>query len=238
MSYRKSHMDPGKGESYHDSFESESYRRMIWKLEKMYLDKILVKNYKNKKIRHLDFACGTGRLLGYVENKTSNSIGVDISSEMIQVARSNVASKIIEGDLTREDFLLEKKFDLITAFRFFPNAENDLRSDAINAISRHLDDKGLLVFNNHRNKKSFVAKLRRLVFRKKYRGMDRKEVELMLSTSHLKVVDTYSMGLFPDSYNKKIIPISMLYYIELILGKFKFFNGYGYNQIFVCRRLN
>jgi SAM-dependent methyltransferase len=236
MSYRDSHQESGKGAGYHDSFESEKYRKMVWGLEKKYLNKILIENYKKNKISHLDFACGTGRILNFLERMTTSSTGIDISHEMIQVARNNTSSKIIEGDLTREKLLVDKKFNLVTAFRFFPNAERRLRTDALSSIYNHLENDGLLVFNNHRNKNSLIATIRRLVFREKYRGLNREEIELMLSEHNLMLIDFYSMGLFPDSYNRRMLPIKFLYYIELFLGRFRAFNGYGYNQIYVCKK--
>ena len=237
MSYSESHKKPGKGVSYHDSFQSQGYRKMIWKLEKQYLKKILLDNFKNKKIKHLDFACGTGRILKHLEDETISSLGIDISNEMIRVARKNVRSKIIEGDVIRDNLLNDKKFNLITAFRFFPNAEEYLRKGVLNNIIPHLVNNGLLVFNNHRNKDSFFEKFIRIVFRKQYRGMNLNDVMLMVKDYNLELIDVYSMGLLRDSFKKKI-PFSFLYIVELLLGKFFRFSDYGYNQIYVFRKKN
>lgn len=40
---------------------------------------------------------------------------------------------------------------MVTAFRFFLNAEDTLRRDALSAIHEHLNDGGLLVSNIHMN---------------------------------------------------------------------------------------
>ena len=236
MSYSESHKKPGKGASYQDSFHSQKYRKMIWSLEKKYLIKILNDNFVNKKIVHLDFACGTGRILKFLEDKTSRSIGIDVSREMLQVARNTVNSEIIEGDIIRENLLNNKKFNLITAFRFFPNAEEDLRKGVLDNIVPHIVNDGLLVFNNHRNKNSFLEKLIRIVFRKQYRGMNLKEVKLMLKDYDLEMLDVYSMGIFRDCF-KRNIPTGLLYYIEILLGKL-FKSSYGYNQIFVFKKID
>jgi predicted TPR repeat methyltransferase len=235
MSYRESHKMPGKGISYHDSFESQKYRKMIWKLEKIYLKKIITENFRNKKITHLDFACGTGRILKYLEDQTVSSLGIDVSNEMIRVARKSVRSHVIEGDVTKKDFLNNKIFNLVTAFRFFPNAEDSLRRGVLDAIVPHIADNGLLVFNNHRNKDSFLEKIIRIVFRKQYRGMNFRDVKLMVKDYDLDLIGIYSMGLLRDSF-KKNIPFGLLYSLEHSLSRFFQLKSYGYNQIYVFRK--
>lgn len=235
MSYINSHKMPGKGVSYQASFKNQKYRRMIWKLEKIYLNEILKKYLKNTKIVHLDFACGTGRIINFLENMTYNSIGIDVSSEMIKVARKTSKSLLIEGDILKTKLLENKKFNLITAFRFFPNAEEYLRKGALDKIIPHLDKDGYLVFNNHRNKDSFFEKIIRFIFKKHYRGLNIKEVNIMIKDYDLELVDIYSMGLMRDSF-KKNIPTGLLFYIDLLLGKYLKLNSYGYNQIYVFKK--
>ena len=77
MDYRKSHLHPDKGESYSALFTNNPYRNMVWQFEKSFLDSILTLFYRNSDIHHLDFACGTGRILSYLEDRTKSSTGVD-----------------------------------------------------------------------------------------------------------------------------------------------------------------
>lgn len=235
ISYSESHKKPGKGLSYEASFETQKYRKMIWQLEKFYLKKILEENFNNEKIIHLDFACGTGRILKFLEDKTEISIGIDISNEMIKVAKNNVKSEIIEGDITKENLLKDKKFNLVTAFRFFPNAEENLRVGMLDNIVPHITNNGYLVFNNHRNKDSFLEKCIRLIFRKKYRGMNMKEVKLMVKKYDLELLRVYSMGFFRDCF-KRNLPFGLIQKFEILFGQFLKLNNYGYNQIYVFRK--
>ena len=77
---------------------------------------------------HLDFACGTGRILEYFAGRVDSSTGVDVSDSMMEVAgRWPPKAELIEADLTQNDVLGDRRFNLITAFRFFPNAEPELR---------------------------------------------------------------------------------------------------------------
>ncbi len=64
----------------------------------------------------------------------ASATGIDVSASMLAVARQSAPSaEIVEGDPTREDLLSERHFDLITAFRSFPNAEDPLREAAMAA---------------------------------------------------------------------------------------------------------
>ncbi len=56
-----------RGRDYHETFSPEvnPYRAMVWRLEQRVLDRILQDHLRSEKIAHLDFACGTGRILGH-----------------------------------------------------------------------------------------------------------------------------------------------------------------------------
>ena len=236
MNYRNSHKNQGKGSSYKLSFEIQKYRKIIWNFEKQYLEKILSHYFINKKIFHLDFACGTGRILKFLERKTYISFGVDVSTEMIKVAKNSVQSKIICGDITKKKILKNKKFNLVTAFRFFPNAEKKLRKEVLKNIVPHIKKDGLLVLNNHRNKNSFLERIIRLFFGKLYSGMNLNEVKLMVKDYDLELVDIFSIGLFRDSYKKNFL-IGLIYIIELLLSRLFKWKSYGYNQIYVFKKI-
>ena len=242
-SYRESHLRKGKGYSYHKAFSDDPYRNMVWQFEKNNLDSIIATFYGNVEIHHLDFACGTGRILSYLENRTKSAIGVDISSEMLDVARKNNRNaEIIEADLTRKDVLGDRKFNLITAFRFFPNAEESLRMEAMQTISRHLTNDGYLVFNNHKNTGSTRNRLARFLGRlgykglPYYRGMSIPELKALLLVNHLEIVKIYSFCVFPASEKHKLLPMFLLRAVESALSKFYPLRNFGENLIIVCKR--
>ncbi len=237
MDYRKSHLQPGKGQSYHAAFSDDPYRNMVWQFEKGVLDRILTVFYRNFEIHHFDFACGTGRILAYLEDRTKSSVGVDLSPSMLEVARKNKRSaEIIEADLTRSDVLGDRKFNMITAFRFFPNAKAELRMEAMQMLSRHLDDNGYLVFNNHRNTGSARNRLARLFGRRGYRGMSIAEVKALLTENQLEIVKIYPLCVFPASEKHRLLPLFLLCPVEVFLSKCRPFRNFGGNLIFVCRR--
>lgn len=98
--------------------------------------------------------CGTGRIIGYLENQFQESIGIDISSDMLEQAKVKVKhSMLICGDVTKGHNGLEGKFDCITCFRFFLNAEQSLRDEVFGFITNKLKNQdSILIFNIHGNK--------------------------------------------------------------------------------------
>jgi len=237
MDYRESHLQPEKGKAYHESFSNDPYRKMVWQFEKRILDRILTIFFRNSEIYHLDFACGTGRILSYLEDRTKSTVGVDLSPSMLKVGRKDSrTAEIIEADLTRCDVLRDRKFNLITAFRFFPNAEADLRMEVMQVLSRHLDDNGYLVFNNHKNTGSTRNRLARLFGRRNYKGMSIYEVKSLLAKIGLEIVKIYHLCVFPASDKHMLLPQLFLRYIEDILARIPALCNFGENLVFVCKR--
>jgi predicted TPR repeat methyltransferase len=236
LDYRKSHLQREKGTTYHATFSNEPYRKMVWQFEKDIIDRILASLYSGIQIYHLDFACGTGRILAHVEGRAKHAVGVDVSPSMLKVARDiNRPAEIIEADLTIDDVLGERKFNLITAFRFFPNAQPELRKQVMQLLSIHLEDNGYLVFNNHKNIGSTRNRLARLFGRCGYKGMSISEVKTLLAESDLEIVKTYHLCVFPASDEHLLLPIFLLRPIEALLSKYRPLRNFGENHIYVCR---
>lgn len=238
MDYRKSHLDPGKGESYHRSFVTNPYRKMVWECEKEVLSKVIRELFPGGVRKHLDFACGTGRILSFLEPYTDSSTGVDVSPSMIQVARKVCSkSRIVEADLTKEDALEGRMFDLITAFRFFANAQQELRDEAMQCLVRHLDPSGYLICNNHRNSGSLLAKLVRIARGTDQHYMSCAEVDAQVATAGLKVIRAYSLCIFPASERKTFLPVYVIKHIDKLLSKWRIFAKLGANVIYVCQKI-
>lgn len=235
--YRLSHLAPDKGESYHRAFALNPYRKMMWGFERTALDKIRRRFLAGRPLRHLDFACGTGRVLAHVAPDALVSVGVDVSPGMLAVAKKVApASELIEADLTVGDVLGGREFDLITAFRFFPNAQPDLRARAIGVLSRHLDPDGVFVFNNHMNRASLRYRLARLLRRGGDEGMGPGEVRSLLDEAGLGVLGTYAYGFTPAGEERTFLPVAWLTAIEKVMSRIRPMRGLGENLIFVCRK--
>jgi predicted TPR repeat methyltransferase len=234
--YRNSHTAPEKGESYHKAFTNVPYRNMVWELEQDILDHILKTYFHVNQINHLDFACGTGRILSHYADRASSSVGVDISPSMLEIARKhNQRSELFLADLTRDDVLNERKFNLITAFRFFLNAESELRMEVMKVLANHLGEDGYLVFNVHNNTNSLSNRLRKMLGRSLGRSLSLSDIETLLAGQNLEIEEIFHLCVLPSNEYHMIIPRTILFHFERVLSKFSVLKSLGQNLIFICK---
>ena len=93
-------------------------------------------------------ACGTGRIISFSENYFDESVGVDISQEMLEKATLNCKkSSFYNYDI--EEIKDIGRFDVITMFRFFLNAETELRKNALVKVHELLKPEGKFITNIH-----------------------------------------------------------------------------------------
>jgi ubiquinone/menaquinone biosynthesis C-methylase UbiE len=241
IDYRNSHTAQDKGISYQKSFTDLKYRKYIWSWEKKILNKVLKKYFINKKqIKYLDFACGTGRIIHFLEENMFESIGIDISESMLKIALENVKkSKILKIDITRKKIFDDNYFDFITAFRFFLNAQPELREEALNAISKILKQDGYFVFNIHLNKNSMFFRIACLF--RKIKGADYdicavsiKEINQLIEKTDLQIISTYHYGLIPIFNDNTKIPIWLIDPFEKFASRISYFKYLSKYLIFVC----
>jgi len=235
--YRDSHKAEGYGASYDKEFQSNPHRALIWQIERRVLDRIVDRFPAGRRIRHLDFACGTGRVLAHLRSRAAESVGVDLSESMLDVAREKApGARLILADLTRDDVLGGEAFDLITAFRFFPNAEPELRREAADALVKHLAPGGYLVFNNHLNLTSTMHRAARLLGRGGHEGMPQSDVDDLVRTAGLKIVKTYGIGLMPATEKHLLLPRRLLGAIERTATACGLLTSLTQDLVFVCAR--
>ncbi len=177
-----------------------TYGTWVWELEKAQLADAVRKHLPlyQTRIRFLDFACGTGRVLAFLEPLTTEATGVDISDTMLAVAKQRVRSaKLVCADMTRRDIFARGSCDLVTAFRFFLNAAPALREEALTAIRRVLADEGIFITNIHMNLLSLrlIGYLfRRYVQRQELRAMSLWEMKRLLACQGFVVVEVVGVG--------------------------------------------
>jgi predicted TPR repeat methyltransferase len=239
ISYTESHKYAGKGAEY-EQYHQTGWQRFLWSREQEILLKILEKYFADRDVHLLDFACGTGRITALLENRVQTSTGVDVSNSMLAIAREKLKrTQIIKADITVENVLKPKKFNLITAFRFFLNAEPELRCGALRALVEVLDKDGYFVFNNHRNWGSPWTKLVYAYHRRKkpeemLNIMSIREMEELVQEAGLEIIELYPIGFFHPP--RAPVSVRLNRVIDNVAGRFTFLHRFSESPIAVCRR--
>lgn len=160
VSYSNRFQNPADVEAYErGEYSSTSYSSCIWRLQQPFLAAVFAQfreRRSGQSIRLLDFACGSGRILSFVEGLAEDAVGVDISAEMAEVARHKCKkAEVRVGDILQQPELLQSPYDLITSFRFLLNVENEMRHKALQRLREVIrTPDGLLVVNVHGNSRS------------------------------------------------------------------------------------
>ena len=239
ISYRESHKYAAKGAEYERHYETQAWEKFLWSREREILLEILEKYFAGRDIHLLDFACGTGRITSLLEDRVITSTGVDVSGSMLVIAREKLKrTEIIEADITANNILKPRKFNLITAFRFFLNAEPELRSLAMGELVELLTDDGHLIFNNHHCLGSPWIKLLHARHRSKnpegiFNVMSIEQMKDLAVSAGLEIVDIYPVGFFhppkvPVSYRLNRI-------IDNVASRFKCLSRFSESPIVICR---
>ena len=152
-SYRDSHLGATKAQSYdEDLWDPRAAKGLEWLVEQRLLGRILNYVRSSQPGSVADFACGTGRVLEFLDHRFPAPIGIDISPDMLKLAHTRCPqARLILGDVTTAPGLAPGPFDLITAFRFFLNAEAPLRREVLACMRASLRPGGLVVANFHLN---------------------------------------------------------------------------------------
>ena len=146
---------PDCGEVYERTVQDPNfYMSFIWEMEKPILRHELeeCRRRLNRPPRILDFACGTGCLLRFVETFHDDITGVDISPFMIDTARQYTKkSRLVVANLCEESWPETETFDFIACFRFLLRAQPELRQSSLVALKKLMRDDGLLLFSIQQN---------------------------------------------------------------------------------------
>lgn len=194
-------------EEYEAIFADPStYASCLYRVEARLLEESLAGLNFPQSASYLDFATGTGRVLTLLEDCFSVSEGIDISEEMVRVCRGKVKkSEVRCGDITAED--TRNQYDLITSFRFFLNADGDLRKVVAGALKARLKSHGRLVVNNHGRPMSmnFLGAIRRaLGHPSKQRVLSDKKFQKIFTTHGFRLEERRGYGVLGGRLAKLI----------------------------------
>lgn len=242
--YTKGYFRKNAGRSY-DKVVSNRYELFITTLEEYYLKKTINKYFENKP-KHLDFACGTGRVLKILENNVKSQTGIDTADEMVKEARSKVNATFHVGNIL-ERKIMNEKFDLVTSFRLFLNLNEKYRGPILEKLRSYLKDDGLLIVNNHMNRYSllgFQFFFRNKILRHSLKRDGGKIINTMseyqlrkhLKKEGYKVIKVCRFGFFPGRKNLIFLPEKVLFRLELLISKIPLINLFCKDQVYICRK--
>lgn len=146
-----------KESMYHElaKYYNFIYSWKDYKKDAIRLNKLISKYKKSGGSDMLDAACGTGNHLKFFKNKY-RCTGIDISNEMLKIARRNVKGvQFKRGNMLNFD--LHKKFDVILCLFSsigYVKAYSNLRK-TIKNFSRHLKQGGVLIIEAWISKSDF-----------------------------------------------------------------------------------
>jgi SAM-dependent methyltransferase len=220
-------------------YAANSYDSFIWSLEEPFLRAVasaLVQPPGG--LRFLDFACGTGRITAALGDLSTESLGVDISPDMLAVAKAKVPrSQFRAGDILAQPEVAPGPYDLITAMRFFLNTEDEMRRrimPILRALLAGPDSR--LVFNVHMNT---VNLLPSQVYRwlrgwPAYRTMTHWQARNLVRDSGLEIVDLHGFGLLPQRLHRGPLATAARWVDRRAAGKTPL-NWVCRDLVFVCR---
>ena len=240
--YARTFCDQAAASSYEKFYIRGTSDEAIWSIEQEFLADFFERHRSMwPACAYLDFACGTGRVISFMETRVATSRGIDVSPEMLKIAAAKVQrSELICADITKE--ALPGPYDLITAFRFFLNAEPDLRVIIMKALASQLrDENSRLVFNNHGNPFSYKAvawpfhRLRQLINGRPATGnyLTDKEIRALLIAADLELVERSGYGVISPKLFR--LSPSRARDLERRGSASAFARKFGVNQIYVAR---
>ncbi len=247
-SYRNRFDDVGEAVSYDcEEYAPGSYPALLWELEQEFLRNIVADLRQDvEEMHYLDFACGSGRVLAFMEPLVDHATGVEVAQPMLDRAAKKVASaKLVHADIIADPASLRGKFDLITAFRFVLNAEPVLRRSALERLAELLrDERSVLVFNNHINLWSYKLatwpsqRMTPPSRRPPCSGnfLTTRSVRRLASECGL-IIDAVNGCGFLSRRALRLIPYERLEAIERRISRAQLLQPLGVNQIYIARRL-
>jgi predicted TPR repeat methyltransferase len=245
QSYKDQFADPTDAENYAQLYSPKTADDLLWQNEQVHLSGVIQQLRESLPlIEYLDFACGTGRIISFVEPQVDKATGIEISAEMLKIAQQKVNdATLICRDITTADAEIEGKYDLITTYRFILNAEPALRIAGFKALAARLKDQSsTLVFSNHGNPFSFKAVLwplhmiRQMVYGKKREGnyLTNRQVRNVLDSAGLEVISVTGIGFISPKLVGPL-PFTLCQKIEKFLAGKPLIQKLGVNQLYVCK---
>jgi SAM-dependent methyltransferase len=245
--YSRRFQDPAAVAAYESGeYAADSYASQVWQWQRPVVEQV-IRDFQRRRTgptRLLDFACGTGRVLACVETLVDAAEGVDISENMVALARAKCRkARFKVGDILAQPDLLEPGYDLVTAFRFLLNVEPALRRGVLGKLRGLMRERdGLLLVNVHGNSHSLRHPA--IVWRR-WREQTRPtgamlnemapaETRALLRECGFQVVRQFGFGMLPPTLYRTPLRGAAAAADRLFSGE-NFWRDYSIDMMFVCQ---
>lgn len=239
-SYRTSHVGPGHGRRY-DQSHAGKMDAVVWNRQvKPWLAGWFETCRRQGGRRYLDFASGTGRVLKFARRYFEDCTAIDISPDMLEVARERVPDARFHCvDVTAGASGIDDQFDCVTLFRFLLNAERELSAAALAWLSAHMPAGALLIGNNHMQSASFRGAMTILANRMQGSGhnhMSKRQVRELLETNGFRIRHWTGFRVLPTWKGKALLGSGLQGSLEDLLSRTPL-QRVGSEQLFVAERV-
>jgi hypothetical protein len=181
--------------------------------------------------------------LSLLEAEAETATGIDVSASMLERAGQKCRrATLIRTDITARSTPIEGRYDLITSFRFLTNAEDGLRSRALEGLRERLKDDGTLIVNTHGNPWSHRAVLLPYHWAKDaaqgrplFGYLSNRQARRLLHGAGFRIRKVIGMGFVPQKLSG-MFSAQTAERIENGLAGRRFVQAFGLNQIFVCEK--
>ncbi|EKD70975.1 MAG: methyltransferase, partial [uncultured bacterium] len=138
-------------------------------------------------------------------------------------------------------------YDVITAFRFFKNAEDELRISATKNLQELIKKSGFFIFDLHLNTFSLIGLVASLIrITRLYkplkinplaiRTISLRTIRKIFKESEFEIIDFYGMGILPGRRNFTLLPAPILLTFERWITTHKLLRYFCYNILVFARK--
>ncbi|WP_442874914.1 class I SAM-dependent DNA methyltransferase [Actinoplanes sp. NBC_00393] len=245
QTYRQAFSSHDAAAAYAKRYTNSTYDNLLWDIEREQLRE-LIRSHCAESSRHraLDFATGTGRVLPVISEFFPSVVGVDVAQPMLDIAKASCPTATLhQADLSTGALLPEAPFQLVTAFRFLFNAEEELRASALRGIRANLADEGsVLIINNHGSTPSIRSvshaawTMVRPFLKLNHNRLSHRAVMRLLKDSGFEIVEWRSTGLAGEKL-WRLLPSAIVARVERKASRSRAMKWVLLNRLYACRPL-
>jgi SAM-dependent methyltransferase len=236
--YRSSHL-ASRCPAEFDGHYVTGHGHLYWvHFERPYLEQLFRRLGREHPGRYLDFACGTGRILELGAPHFAEALGIDVSDAMLGEAhRRAPTARLVNVDVMTDPPDIGT-FQVISLFRFILSAEHHLREGVLRWLRTAIAPDGVLVLNNHLNRRSLTGlrhRVRNSIQGRPGGSPSDQQMEKLLRNCGFQVVESYGFAIIPPWRDGGWLPSTPLLTLERILGSSSTLQQFAKDRIYVCR---